>query len=112
MVDIERSIFGVHHGQLGAWVLRGWKMPSELVEVALHHHDKKYVGDQEIYAKLVMLSNHILKRHDIGDAADGTIPDGVLDALELGEYMVLDEAKKVMSGADNLNAMVELMLRS
>lgn len=36
--DLERSIFGVDHMEVGAALLRAWRLPESLVEPAAFHH--------------------------------------------------------------------------
>ena len=106
ITDIEMRLFGVHHGQVGAWLLQKWGLPEEVVVAARFHHDLQYQGSHEVFPQLVMVSNHILKRKGLGDATDGIIPEILLDWLGFGEYMALLEAKRVLEGNDSLRTMI------
>lgn len=107
---IEQKMFGVHHGQVGAWVMKAWNLPEEVVVAALHHHNDAYIGPHEDYARLVNLANRVLKREGIGDSVHTNMPEELLSSLELGEYMVLLELKRILEGNAGLNAMVSNML--
>lgn len=34
----ETEVFGFHHGEVGAELMRAWKLPESFAEVSLHHH--------------------------------------------------------------------------
>ncbi len=38
-IDIERELFGLDHGEAGAWLLAQWGCPLELQNVAAKHED-------------------------------------------------------------------------
>jgi HD-like signal output (HDOD) protein len=39
LLDAEKGIFGVHHSEIGAYLLGIWGLPSALVETAMFHHN-------------------------------------------------------------------------
>jgi putative nucleotidyltransferase with HDIG domain len=39
--DLELQIFGFHHGQLGAYILKVWGLPDGVVSAVRQHHDTK-----------------------------------------------------------------------
>lgn len=40
--DAEREILGADHGEVGAHLLRSWKLPEEIVEAVANHHQPVY----------------------------------------------------------------------
>ena len=52
----------------------------------------------------------MLKRYGLGDELSEEIPKATLDALGLGEYMVLHEAQKIVEKNQDLKKMVAQML--
>lgn len=37
--DLEKSLFGLTHQEIGAYLLKWWDMPQDIIEAALYHHD-------------------------------------------------------------------------
>lgn len=47
VIQMERQLFGVDHGQIGAWMVEYWGLPPTMSAAVLHHHDPDaYPGDQ------------------------------------------------------------------
>lgn len=40
-IEAERQIFGVDHCTVGGWLVEEWRLPDELSEVVVHHHDER-----------------------------------------------------------------------
>jgi HD-like signal output (HDOD) protein len=40
-LEAERSVFGVDHCAVGRWVVDDWRLPDDLREVVIHHHDDR-----------------------------------------------------------------------
>ncbi len=38
LVEAEREVFGADHAEIGACLLRQWRLPDDLVEAVAHHH--------------------------------------------------------------------------
>src|SRR5207253_5408230 len=38
MIDVEQEVFGVHHAEVGGWLLEAWGLPPSIVEAARLHH--------------------------------------------------------------------------
>ena len=102
---IEKRTLGVSHTQIGAWLMRAWRMPPVLEITAREHHNEGYQGDHSIYPNLVMLANCLLKPYGLGDAAEETPPPPILNAIGIS----LEKAREVveiqmegMEAIDNL----------
>ena len=85
-----REAFELGHAGLGAWLMASWQMPAEIQVTLREHHNPDYAGEHAVYSHLVLLTNQLLKRHDIGDAADGELPPASLSRIGL-EEIVLEE---------------------
>jgi putative nucleotidyltransferase with HDIG domain len=44
--EVEKEIFGAHHGEVGAYLLSLWGLPGSVLEAAAMHHDPARSNDQ------------------------------------------------------------------
>lgn len=42
----EMDALGVSHSEVGAWLVRKWRLPTVIVQVMMHHLDEEYRGEQ------------------------------------------------------------------
>ncbi|HHM06195.1 MAG TPA: HDOD domain-containing protein [Gammaproteobacteria bacterium] len=103
--ELEQRALGVTHPELGAWLMARWNMPEEIIVATRHHHDESYAGPHAIYPRLVMIADHVLKGHGIGDAPQAELPDAVLEALGAEELQILMAVRRILDGCEGLNAM-------
>jgi HD-like signal output (HDOD) protein/prolyl-tRNA editing enzyme YbaK/EbsC (Cys-tRNA(Pro) deacylase) len=85
LVDIERYLLGTSHVEIGEWLMKSWNMPEELVTAVRWHHHEDVWRDHAVYSNLVLISNRLLKRIDIGDATQIVLPEAILDTLGIEE---------------------------
>jgi len=105
LVEIERQVFGYEHGQIGAWLMNVWKLPEELIVATREHNNLNYQGQHAVYPQLVALSDRLLKEYDIGDAENSSIPQSLLQSLEIGDYQARMVVNRVMEGCEGLDTM-------
>lgn len=114
IVDIERQVLGMAephqgpgmgHAELGAWLMKRWEMPEELVTTLSAHHDPDYHGAHANYVCLVLLADRLTRRLDLGDGDSEQIPGDVLDRLGLQASVVEEVFAAVLTGRDGLDAM-------
>jgi len=105
LVEIEKHVFGYEHGQVGAWLMDIWKLPEEIVVATREHNNLDYHGEHAVYPQLVALSDRLLKEYGIGDAANSSIPQSLLQSLEIGDYQARMVVNRVMEGCDGLDTM-------
>jgi len=105
VVDIEKEVLGVDHTRIGAWLLKAWRMPDEIVVATREHHNEYYQGPHAVYSQLVMLSDLLLKQYDISNDGPAEIPDSIMQMLELGEYQVAAISRQVLGDSTGLNSM-------
>ena len=53
LAAVERTVVGVDHHRVGAWLADRWHLPREVVVVMQHHHDPTYRGLHWPCARLV-----------------------------------------------------------
>ena len=102
---IERRLLGIDHPRMGAALLQAWNMPAELVVAVREHHNEQYRDEYAPYAQLVLLSDQLLRGHDIGDGAVTDPPPHILTALGLDFDAVSTVTQQVLEDAEGLNDM-------
>jgi len=114
VIDLEKRVLGMGqarqcldmgHAQVGAWLMDHWHMPEEVTITLKEHHNPHYAGDHAVYPQLVLVATHLLKRYEIGDAADGELPGPAMEALGLEETQLLEIAERLVQNASYLDAM-------
>jgi HD-like signal output (HDOD) protein len=107
LLELETELLGVSHCDLGVWLLRKWKMPTEVLTTVLQHHNDDYHGTAATYVRLAQVSNAVLKRHGVGDAATDAISDRALEALGISEQQVLAVAERVLAKRPGIESLVQ-----
>lgn len=70
-LEIERTLFGFDHAQLGAEMARRWNLPDVLVHVIANHHTPALAGEYKYLASLVHVSDAAMTMLGIGVGKDG-----------------------------------------
>jgi len=102
-VELERQILGTDHMEIGAWLMRSWNLQAEIQVAVAEHHDEHYNGVHASYAKLTLLADRLLKRHNIGDAESTDIPPAILASLGITEAQAEEQLNNIMDSAESLN---------
>lgn len=101
-----RDVLCLGHAEVGAWLLKSWNMPEEVVAAACEHHNEDYAGVHAGYANLVLLVDRLLKRYGIGDADCDVLPSPVLQRLGLTAEGVEAAAAELFEGSDGVEDMI------
>lgn len=104
---IEKRTLGVEHTQVGAILMAAWNMPDEIILSMRHHHDEYYRDRHAPYANLVLLADHLLKAHGLGDAPEDTPPAVIYTALGLSPEQVEDVVERLMGARDSLETLAK-----
>ena len=105
-----RDAFSMGHAQMGAWLMQSWRMPEELIVALREHHNPDYHGSHAIYARLVLVADHLLKGHGIGDADPTPLPEHIMADLGLDSAHALAALDQVLRSADELDSMSQLLV--
>jgi len=109
VVDIEKEVLGADHTRIGAWLMKAWNLPEEVIVATREHHNEYYQGPHAVYSQLVMLSDLLLKQYDVSSEGPGEIPDSVMQMLELGEYQVAMITRQVFEDCAGLDSIAMQM---
>lgn len=116
ITDLEQQVLGLGqaqeamshgHCEMGAFLLRHWDLPQEIIACARYHHTPEDAGEHQVYVDLVALAGYCLKAHGIGDA-DAHAPHKARFARlsikpERAEYLTAQLVQE-LAGVDQLMA--------
>lgn len=105
LVETELEVLGIDHGQLGAWLMKSWELPEEIIIAVQEHHNENYRGPFAIFPLLVLVTDRILKREQVGDGAGTELPSTILQYLEISEYEILAVTQRTLEHSNDLLAM-------
>lgn len=77
---VEQKILGISHAEIGAFLLKKWKIPEEIVDVIEYHHHPQNAKLSVRDAKIVYLANFISNNRGI-DNGTGFFPEGFYDDI-------------------------------
>ncbi|RQD74396.1 HDOD domain-containing protein [Desulfonatronospira sp. MSAO_Bac3] len=100
----EKKFFRQDHAQLGAAIMKNWKLPLKL-EQSIRHHNSPGKSSFPIETTLVNMANVLSSGCLMGFSGEYMIPAPDLeswDALNLDPAVLLQTAKLMQSQADNL----------
>lgn len=112
LTEIEAEVLGVSHCDLGLWLLRKWKLPTEVLVTVFNHHNPDYRGEAAVYPQLALVADCLLKRHGIGDGETEELPQRVMDALGLRPEVAEATLEAVLAEREGLDALVSQVLRA
>lgn len=93
-----RDVIEMGHAQMGAWLMEAWGLPESVSVTVREHHNESYTGENDVYVKLVKLSNRLLAHVGIGDEVNDDIPPKMFEELGLDEEKVLAEFESLIEG--------------
>lgn len=102
-VELERQILGTDHMEIGAWLMRSWNLQAEIQVAVAEHHDELYNGVHASYARLALLADRLLKRHDIGDAESMELPEAILSSLGISAQQAEEQLENIINAAQDLD---------
>lgn len=97
---IEKQVLNVTRELVGSWLLERWAVPAEVCVAVRHQNDADYDGEHCHYARLVHLSNRLLREQGLSDGPIETIPAGLAESLGLSRGVISEAMEHVLeSGA-------------
>ncbi|MFK7605986.1 MULTISPECIES: HDOD domain-containing protein [unclassified Pseudomonas] len=110
--EIEQHLLGISREQMGAWLMRFWGMPQELVIAVRFQHDPGYRGDDAPYPNLVCVALGLLRSRGMGHGSREPLPEAIFERLGVtrdeGEAVV----DKVLEAETLLREMAALFSRA
>ncbi len=106
-LELERGYLGTDHGELGAWLLKAWGLPAEIIAIVGCHHDLDYDGAFPHYVYLMQLVDCILHNNEAGKPATEDLPEGLVAALEIDEVVLMRVLGDILEHSDELDSMAD-----
>jgi len=107
VVELERQVLGTDHMEIGAWLMRSWNLQAEIQVAVAEHHDELYNGVHASYARLALLADRLLKRHDIGDAESTELPEAILSSLGITTQQAEEQLENIVNSASDLDQLAQ-----
>ncbi len=104
-----RDVLSMGHAQMGALLMQNWRMPEEIIVALREHHNAEYKGEHAVYAQLVLVADHLLKQHGIGDADPLPLPTALMSDIGLDADAAQAALENVLHSADELDGMSQLL---
>ena len=103
VLELEKSVLGVTHDQIGAWLMESWAMPEELIIAVRHHHDEGYWEKHAVYPQLVFIANRLLAVYGISNMEKPQMPTFALEMLGLEETTVRLLTEQIIANSEELD---------
>lgn len=95
--DIEEKAYNVSHATIGYYVATSWRLPVDICQLILRHHEREYLhkiddsADQVSFAILKLAENIVYLHKHFRESADWPfVRDSVLTVLNIDEYDIAD----------------------
>mgnify|MGYP005844506439 CR=1 FL=1 len=74
MVEAERLVLGLDHGEVGGWLAKSWLLPKKLVEPIACHHSPKNAKEEPLATAILHFSDILIRGLGYGHGADIWVP--------------------------------------
>ncbi len=106
---VEQKILGITHAEVGAILLKKWRLPEGMIDVVLNHHTPQYAKPEyKQLTEYVYISNFIANNRGI-DNGTGFFPemfyDDIWDNLKISIDdipQIIDEVSEELENAQQL----------
>ncbi|MDD3050403.1 MAG: HDOD domain-containing protein [Candidatus Cloacimonetes bacterium] len=92
---VEKKILGICHAEVGAILLRKWRVPDSIAEAVMHHHRPQDSTSNPDLTKLVYMANFICNNRGI-DNGTNFFPEGFYDDIWDDLSIPIDEVDRVI----------------
>jgi putative nucleotidyltransferase with HDIG domain len=89
--EIEKDVFGYTHAQVGAELLKKWRLPDSIVEGVGNHHRTIATGNASIESNIIYIANQMTAVLERGEALEL-----LMEKLNFGKMAVSDISEKKM----------------
>lgn len=104
MLDAEKKVLGFNHAEVGATLLREWKVPASLVEAIQFHHDPFQSQSHTLEAGIVHVADFMVYEMGLGNSGEPTLPalhSRTLKFLKLTEDFIRDSRNQIQEQTEN-----------
>lgn len=102
LVTLEKEILGISHAEVGAYLLKRWNMPDEIVNIIQNHHNPRYALSECFNpASILYMANILANKKEYNHKYDNDFDKGFLTKFDLIKY--LPEWEKITNATQELN---------
>ena len=112
LLQTERRLLGIHHYELGVWLMRKWHMPKEITYSVFAHHNEDYKGECWMYANLALICDRALRKIKMGDGDNDELPQRALSNLKLSHDEVKATLATLEKEKNKLDTIIESVLEA
>ncbi|MDH5571086.1 MAG: HDOD domain-containing protein [Gammaproteobacteria bacterium] len=109
VAEIEQQLLGITHTELGAQLMAYWNMPEEIITVISKHHTLEYTGKHDVYVQLVIITDQLLKGHNMSDADCDEPSELLCQQLGLNENDIYQAMDEVLQSGEDIDALVKTL---
>ncbi len=106
---VERYVLGVEHWHIGAWVMKAWNMPEEVVAAVRWHHNEDCTQPHAEYSNLVLIANRLLHAFGLGEESNNHLPALAMFTLGIPREQAMDALARVQASMTNLDVLSEVL---
>lgn len=106
---VERYILGVEHWHIGAWLMRAWNMPDELISALRWHHNEDCTQPYAEYSNLVLIANRLLCSCGMGEEYSNHLPALALFSLGITHEQALGALGRVRASLAALDTLADAL---
>lgn len=104
----EKKVLGIDHAEAGAFLMKNWNFPDNLVIPILYHHEpEKAVGEYQLATDIVHIASNICIECGIGAGVDGLNYINNPSSIERLGLSVQNVEKIVCNFLSELNSVLE-----
>jgi HD-like signal output (HDOD) protein len=93
---------------VGSWLLESWAVPAEVCVAVRRQHEADYDGEHCGYARLVHMSNRLLREQGLSDGPIENIPAGLTESLGLSRGVVNEAMEHVLESRELLGEVTQM----
>lgn len=109
----EKKRIGLHHGDVGAMLLKRWQFPDVIIKPILHHHKKVLLeGDEGMDVAMLRVADALSYQLGLGEAGNPVGPnigEPELELLKMDEKSLADLKEKLETVEESVNAFYDAL---
>lgn len=106
---IEQHILGVTHQEIGAWLMKNWHMPEELIVAVKYHSEESFWNKHAIYSNTILVANKMLNQINQPHSTI-EIPASMVELLSIDHETALSALEAIQSDTDALDSMANQLV--
>ena len=107
--EVEREVLQTDHAEAGAFVLKRWRLPDQVSETVLYHHQPDGAEDARAMAQVVHLANFTCNNQGIDNGTDA-FPSGFSQGAWFDMQLSVEDIPAIIEEVNQETAKSELLL--